>query len=69
MIHQTMSGQAAQARISSKVPFYAAAIAEGQWTLEHAHRVLRSDFENLSLFEIAALAKAIACFQCSEDKP
>jgi len=40
-------------------------LSEGHWSLAHAHDVLRGD--NLSLFQIAGLAKAIACFQCSAE--
>ena len=35
-----------------------------RWSLEHAHTVLAGD--SLSLWQIAALAKAIACVQCEE---
>jgi len=35
-----------------------------RWSLEHAHTVLTGD--SLSLWQIAALAKAIACVQCED---
>jgi len=35
-----------------------------RWSLERAHTVLTGD--SLSLWQIAALAKAIACVQCEE---
>lgn len=68
IIHQTMSGQAADARIKKEAQKYAEKIATGYWTLESAHMQLRmgADGGTMSLFQIAGLAKAIACFQCSE---
>lgn len=65
MIHQSMSGRAAQARIDTAAGEYARLISAGTWTLAHAHEMLRDG--GLNLFQIAGLAKAIACFQCSAD--
>lgn len=65
MAHQTMSGQEAQRRIDLEVQNFAGFLRDEHWTLEHAHQVLRES--NLDLFKTAALAKAIACFQCSAD--
>lgn len=64
-IHQTMSAQAAQKRIDREAQNFAGFLRDEHWTLEHAHQVLRES--NLDLFKTAGLAKAIACFQCSED--
>lgn len=65
MANQTMSGQEAQRRIDAEVQNFAEFLLYEHWTLEHAHQVLRES--NLDLFKTAALAKAIACFQCSEE--
>lgn len=62
-MHQQMSGREAQKRIDKHAQNYAQFLADEHWTLEHAHHVLKTD--NLSLFQIAGLAKAIACFQCA----
>ena len=58
MIHQSMSGRAAQERIDQAAREYAGLISAETWTLEHAHEMLRDG--NLNLFQIAGLAKAIA---------
>ena len=63
MAHQSMSSRVVQARIDREAQAYAEFIRDGRWTLEHAHHALRND--NLDLFQIAGLAKAIACFQCN----
>lgn len=68
MAHQSMSDRAVQARIDGAAREYAALIRDDHWTLHHAHDVLiHADRDGLDLFKIAGLAKAIACFQCSED--
>jgi hypothetical protein len=68
MAQQTMSGRSAQARIDLAAERYSHALMEDEWTLEHAHYVLtHADQEKLDLFDIAGLAKAIACFQCVAD--
>jgi hypothetical protein len=63
MIHQTMSGIAAQRRIDEEASNYAGFLRDERWTLEHAHTVLRTG--NPNMFQIAGLAKATVCFQCS----
>jgi len=65
MIHQSMTGYRVQQRIDAESQKYAKLIRDEIWSLRDAHKELVSG--NLSLFKIAALAKAIACFQCSED--
>lgn len=65
MIHQSMSGQSAQLRINEAAQKYAALISGEAWTLEHAHKMLVSG--DLDIFHIGGLAKAIACFQCSDN--
>lgn len=68
MKHQSMSARAAQARIDKAAREYGALIRDEHWTLQHAHDVLiHADRDSLDLFGIAGLAKAIACYQCSED--
>ncbi|WP_213303507.1 hypothetical protein [Paraburkholderia sacchari] len=62
MADQSMSAHAAQQRIDREAAKFAAMLRGDHWSLEHAHHVLKND--NLSLFEIAGLAKVIACFQC-----
>lgn len=54
-----------QAQANDEFNNYYGLLAVGHWTLEHAHSQLTGG--NLSLFQIAGLAKAIACFQCSEN--
>ncbi len=66
-IHQSMSGRAAQKRIDAEAQNYGLMLRDEHWTLQHAHDVLKGD--RLNLFQIAGLAKAIACFQCDEDAP
>ncbi|MBR8221269.1 hypothetical protein [Burkholderia ambifaria] len=59
----------AQGLIDSAFNRFKTAISSGEWTLEYAHHVLTHPDENsMNLFEIAALAKAIACFQCSDSE-
>lgn len=71
-IHQTMSARAAQARIDRAAQEFGAMIRDEHWTLEYAHQRLREidgapgTRGSLNLFQIAGLAKAIACFQCSD---
>lgn len=68
-IHQTMSGRAAQKLIDSSAQKYAMLIANEEWSIDYAHSVLRApDKHGLDLFSIAGLAKAIACFQCVENR-
>lgn len=64
MVHQSMSAQAVQSRIDKEAQKYGAMIRDEHWTVAHAHDVLTGD--KLNLFQIAGLAKAVACFQCSE---
>jgi hypothetical protein len=65
MQQQTMSTRSAQAKINVQAERYIHLLMEGEWTLEYAHHVLTHIDENhLDLFEVAGLAKAIACFQC-----
>lgn len=65
-IEQTMSGRDAQARIDREALNFTDMIRDEHWTLEYAHQRLRNDNGRLNLFQMAGLAKAIACFQCSE---
>lgn len=68
MIHQTMSGMAAQKKIDAAAQQYAANIGNEIWTLQHAHEVLiDADKHGLDLFQVAGLAKAIACFQLTAE--
>lgn len=68
MAHQSMSSRAVQARIDKAAQEFGALIRDDHWTLQHAHDVLmHADREGRDLFTIAGLAKAIACFQCSEE--
>ena len=55
-------------RIDAAFSKFLEMIREGHWTLAHAHDVLsnKSGSENLSLFDHAALAKAIAIYQCTD---
>ena len=64
MLHQTMSGVAAQWQIEAACQKYAMEIRDERLTLEAAHKLLAE--KSMSLFEIAGLAKAIACFQCTK---
>lgn len=63
MAHQSMSGREAQSRIDQRAQAYAALIQSDVLTLQDAHQQLVTG--NLDLFQIAGLAKALACFQCS----
>lgn len=65
MVHQSMSAFAVQKLIDKEAQNYGAMIRDEHWTLAHAHDVLRGD--NLDLFKLAGLAKAIACFQCTSE--
>jgi hypothetical protein len=66
-MQQSMSGQAVQKKIDVQAQKFANRFNSGTWTLNHAHSVLQdADKHELDLFQIAGLAKAIACFQCSE---
>lgn len=68
MANQTMSGRSAQARIDLAAERYIDLLMNDEWTLEHAHHVLTHiDQHKLDLFDVAGLAKAIACFQCVAD--
>jgi hypothetical protein len=42
---------------------FGARIQSGEITLEQAHKMMQED--KLDLFQVAGLAQAIACFQCS----
>lgn len=65
MTRQTMNAGIAQRKIDAHCKQYRDLIQDEHWTLEHAHDVLKNaDRDGLNLFHIAALAKAIACFQC-----
>lgn len=63
MTHQSMSGKDAQTRIDAETQRYAQQIRGEALSLADAHSLLMTG--NLDLFQIAGLAKAIACFQCS----
>lgn len=64
-IQQTMSGKSAQKMIDASAQKFATLIVNEEWTIEFAHSVLLApDKHGLDLFNIAGLAKAIACFQC-----
>jgi hypothetical protein len=66
-MEQSMSGQAVQQKIDVQSKKFANRLSGGTWTLNDAHNVLLdADKHELDLFQIAGLAKAIACFQCSE---
>lgn len=65
MIQQSMNAKEAQYRIDREAQKYGELIRDEIWTLQYAHNELMNG--NLSLFRIAGLAKAIACFQCSVD--
>jgi hypothetical protein len=63
-----MSGRSAQAQIDLATERYSHLLMEDEWTLEYAHQVLAHiDAHHIDLFEVAGLAKAIACFQCAAD--
>ena len=66
-MHQSMSGKSAQKRIDAAASKYAYLIKDEVWSFEYAHKLLANVDNKLDLFEIAGLAKAIACFQCSEE--
>ena len=66
MIHQSMSAKSADVRINQEAQKYGLLIRNEEWTLEYAGKVLADlDKHNLDLFQIAGLAKALICFQCS----
>ena len=68
MLHQTMSGRKAQELIDCSAQRYAQLIRDEKLSLSDAHVALTNPGrEELDLFQIAGLAKAIACFQCSAD--
>jgi hypothetical protein len=69
MIEQTMSLRAVQTETKYYIRKYATEIAEGGLTLEGAHASLRNSMNDplCNLFQIAALAQTIACFQCSKE--
>lgn len=68
MIHQSMSASAVQRKIDTAAQTYGALIRDETWTLQHAHEALiDADKHGLDLFQVAGLAKAIACFQCTAD--
>lgn len=65
-MEQSMSYMAVKERSKAEALKFAAKINAGEVTLEQAHKMLMAPDENhLNLFEIAGLAQAIACFQCS----
>jgi len=58
-----------QERIDANVDQYFDKITSGEWTLNHAHHVLtNADANKLDIFQIAALAKAIAICQCADEQ-
>lgn len=65
MMHQSMSGRAVQTKIDMYVASFAAEMRDEKLSLSQAHELLKSS--GLNLFAVAALAKVIACFQCSAD--
>jgi len=64
---QSMSGREAQRRIDAEAAKYARLFQDGTKTLEDAHKHLCTVVASASLFRIAGIAKAIACFQCTAD--
>lgn len=66
-LEQTMSSVEAQRRIDLAADGYCKKFLSGEWTLFDAHENLCHSYADLDLFQIAGLAKAIACFQCSAD--
>ncbi len=64
---QSMSSIEAQRRIDFEAQKVARRFKDGVITLEAAHKQLEAGIRTMSLFQIAAYAKAIACFQCSAD--
>lgn len=65
-----MIAKQVQEKIDAHVDTYFDKIVSGEWTLAHAHQVLSASNGaalNLDLFQIAALAKAIAICQCADD--
>lgn len=64
-----MIAKQVQEKIDAHVDAYFDKITSGKWTLAHAHQVLTASNGaafNLDLFQIAALAKAIAICQCAD---
>lgn len=67
-MHQTMNGKSAQKRIDEHAQRYAGKFISNEWSLAYAHEMLKApDAHKLDLFQIAGLAKATACFQCSTE--
>lgn len=67
-MEQSMSYQAVKERCRTEVMKFGDRIQNGELTLEAAHKMLLAPDENkLDLFQIAALAQAISCFQCSDE--
>lgn len=63
-----MIAKKVQTNIDAHVDTYFYRITSGEWTLAHAHSVLTNpDANKLDLFQIAALAKAIAICQCADE--
>ena len=62
MATQTTSGAYAQAKIDAAFAGYCKLIRDDVWTLSFAHTRLADT--SMNMYEIAGLAKAIACFQC-----
>lgn len=71
MAEQKMPGRDAQDRIDAAALRYMTLFDNDEWSLEHAYAVLttfNSPEHNLNLFEVAGLAKALACYQSSAEQ-
>lgn len=63
-----MTDDKVQERIDAHVDKYFDRIVSGEWTRDYAYSVLGSFSDHaLTLFEIAALAKALAIVECADD--
>jgi hypothetical protein len=66
-LHQSISYLAVKTRTKTEAQKFGEKIKSGELSLENAHLLLiNPDVQKLNLFQIAGLAQAIACFQCSE---
>ena len=63
-----MIAKQVQKRIDNHVDEYFPKIVSGEWTLSHARSILANpDANKLDIFQIAALATAIAICQCADE--
>lgn len=60
---QSMSLMLVRQRTAEHIQSFAVQIRDGNLSLAGAHEKLLTD-KSLSLFQIAALAQVIACYQC-----